>query len=339
MLSTAAERGASPVIPEHLHVVAAAIRNQRGEFLVTRRAAHQHQGDKWEFPGGKVEPGEGREAALARELDEELGIVPRRARPLIQVAHAYSDKRVFLDVWLVEAFDGEPRPREGQPMRWVSASALSTLHFPAANLPILRALALPERYLITPEPADLPRARFLDDLERAVDAGFRLIQLRSKRMTETGFESLAREALDRLAMPDVRLLLNAAPELAVRVGAHGVHLSSRALAQVSAGQLEALRAESRPGFLVGASCHDAAELDRAVQLGADFAVLGPVAATRSHPDATPMGWMRFEALAREVALPVFALGGLDAAAIHHAQWHGGQGVAAIRAFWPGEVSA
>jgi 8-oxo-dGTP diphosphatase len=327
------------VIPEHLHVVAAAIRNQRDEFLVTRRAAHQHQGDRWEFPGGKVEPGEGREAALARELDEELGIVPHRARPLIQVAHAYSDKRVFLDVWLVEAFDGEPTPREGQPMRWVSAPALSSLHFPAANLPILRALALPERYLITPEPADLPRARFLADLERAVDAGFKLIQLRSKRMTETDLESLAGEALDRLVMSDVRLVLNAAPELAVRVGAHGVHLSSRALAQVSAARLETLRAETGPGFLVGASCHDAAELGRAAQLGADFAVLGPVAPTRSHPDATPMGWAQFETLVREVALPVFALGGLDAAAVHHAQWHGAQGVAAIRAFWPGELSA
>lgn len=319
-------------MPGHLHVVAAAIRNAAGEYLLTRRADHQHQGGLWEFPGGKVEPGEAREAALARELQEELGIAPLRARPLIGIPHAYADKRVFLDVWLVESFEGEPHPHEGQPMRWVPGAELSQLAFPAANRPILTALDLPGRYLITPEPdTDTP---FLDHLEQALTAGIRLVQLRSHDLPEAALEALAARALALVHRHGGRLLLNGDPALARRVGADGVHLSAARLRSLHPEAVSALRT-GPGGFLVAASCHDAAELSQAAAIGADFAVLAPVAATRTHPDARPLGWDAFADLARGTPLPVYALGGMGEADLAVAQAHGAQGIAAIRALWPG----
>lgn len=110
------------------------------QILISRRAAHQHQGNLWEFPGGKVEPGEPVQQALARELEEELGVVVEQAEALLEVGHAYSDKHVLLDVWWVSQFSGTVTGREGQEWRWVPAEQLRDYDFPAANQPILEAV-------------------------------------------------------------------------------------------------------------------------------------------------------------------------------------------------------
>lgn len=123
-----------------VHVAVGVIRDARGRILITKRAAHLHQGGLWEFPGGKCEPGERVEDALIRELQEELAITPTLFRPLIEIRHDYVDKRVLLDVWWVLAFDGEPQAKEQQPMRWVSIAELSTLPFPEANQAIIDAV-------------------------------------------------------------------------------------------------------------------------------------------------------------------------------------------------------
>lgn len=109
--------------------------------LVSRRAQDAHQGGLWEFPGGKVEPGESLAAALCRELHEELGIDIGRTSALLEVRHDYGDKRVFLDVHVVWDFVGEARPREGQPLAWVLPGELADYEFPAANLPIVAAVS------------------------------------------------------------------------------------------------------------------------------------------------------------------------------------------------------
>ena len=124
---------------KRVHVAAAVIRGVDGRILIARRADTQHQGGLWEFPGGKVEAGESVEAALGRELKEELGIVVEAARPLIQVQHDYPDKQVLLDVWEVSAFTGEPHGAEGQPLAWVAQRELADYAFPAANQPIVAA--------------------------------------------------------------------------------------------------------------------------------------------------------------------------------------------------------
>lgn len=136
---------------KRIHVAAAVIRAVDGRVLIAKRPLDKHQGGLWEFPGGKVEAGESVEAALARELAEELGITVTAAQPLIQVRHDYPDKQVLLDVWQVLAFSGEPHGAEGQPLAWVEPAQLPGYSFPAANRPIVAAARLPDRYLITPD--------------------------------------------------------------------------------------------------------------------------------------------------------------------------------------------
>ena len=123
-----------------LRVAVAVIIDARERVLLTQRHAESHQGGLWEFPGGKLEPGETLAAALSRELLEELAIEVRAHVPLLEVEHDYGDKRVLLLVHRVSEFAGEPHPCEGQPMRWVARKDLGRYAFPKANLAILECL-------------------------------------------------------------------------------------------------------------------------------------------------------------------------------------------------------
>ena len=123
-----------------VHVAVGVILDADHNVLITRRAQHSHQGGLWEFPGGKVEPGESLLGALTRELREELGIVIGRTSALLEVRHDYGDKTVLLDVHVVWEFSGEPCPMENQPMAWVALQDLAQYAFPEANRPIVAAL-------------------------------------------------------------------------------------------------------------------------------------------------------------------------------------------------------
>jgi 8-oxo-dGTP diphosphatase len=309
---------------EHIEVVAAAIVNPHGECLVTLRPDHVHQGGKWEFPGGKIEPGESPSEALARELHEELGIVPSKALPLISLRHDYADKSVQLDVWQVDRFEGVPHGREGQPLRWVPIQALRVDEFPAANRAIIHSLQLPDRYLITPELGD--EADFLRGLEAVLASGVRLVQLRAKRLQRPALAALARQVRARVHAARGLLLLNADLEMAMELGADGVHLPSEALLA-----LDALPVQ-RPRW-VAASCHDEREVEQANRLGLDFIVISPVRATPSHPESPALGLDRFQLLCAQACMPVYALGGMTVDDIDAVRRLGGQGVAAIRALW------
>ena len=124
-----------------VHVAVGVIINQDNQVLIARRAAQQHQGGLWEFPGGKVDPGETSREALDREMREELGIQVQSATVLLEISHEYEDKNVILDIFLVDRWQGEACGREGQPVRWVDRRALDRYQFPAANAEILRTLA------------------------------------------------------------------------------------------------------------------------------------------------------------------------------------------------------
>lgn len=328
----------APEPPARLvHVVAGALADAAGRILIARRPDGVHQGGLWEFPGGKVEPGEDAEQALARELAEELGIRVSASRPLIRVQHDYGDRRILLEVRRVQRYAGVPRGCEGQPLDWVHPAAMDPARFPAADRPIITALRLPSRYLITgADPSD--PGRFLAQLEQALANGIRLVQLRAHGLDEPAYLRLAARCLDlcealcenrretRCETGTARLLLNRTPAAAARLPGVGLHLS--------AARLRALPARPAGLPLVGASCHDAAELARAVALGLDYALLSPVAATASHAGAPVLGWSRFAALVAPLPLPVYALGGLGAADLEPAWQHGAQGIAAISALWP-----
>lgn len=314
-----------------MHVAAGVLENARGEILVTRRFDHAHQGGLWEFPGGKLEPGEHVRTGLARELAEELGIILDAARPLIRVRHDYPDRDVLLDVWRVTAWHGRVHGREGQDLKWLAADALPGLPMPAADVPIVRAVRLPDRYLVTPSPgADIDG--FLAALSASIDAGVRLVALRAKALPVADLASLSRRAAEVCHEGGARLLVNAGAELLEASHADGIHLDSV--------RLMATKARPVPAqALLAGSCHDSRELAHAARIGVDFAVLSPVAATASHAGALPLGWPRFRELVEAVNLPVFALGGMGPGDLGAAWEHGGQGIAAIRGLWKGAVSA
>ena len=317
------------VTAERIHVAAAVLRNAAGEVLLARRPQDAHQGGLWEFPGGKLEPGEGVPEALERELGEELGIVPEDPRPLIRVTHDYPDRRVLLDVWEVERWQGEASGREGQALSWVAPERLPQLALPAADVAIVAAVRLPDLYLVTPEPGG-DRQGFLAGLAASIDAGVRLVQLRAKLLDDDALLELGEAAAGIAHARGARLLVNAAPHLATRLASEarvdGVHLDSRRL--MALGERPASE-----GMWLAASCHDARELAQAERVGVDFVVLGPVAPTPSHADVASLGWRRFETLVAQVNLPVYALGGMRREDVACARRRGGRGIAAIRGLW------
>jgi 8-oxo-dGTP diphosphatase len=309
-----------------LHVAVAAVLDAAGRVLLARRPAHVHQGDLWEFPGGKLEPGESVEQALARELWEEVHIRPLQARPLIQVPHRYPDRHVLLDVWAVSAYAGTPHGRQGQPLAWVTPRELPNYPLPAANRAIARAVSLPSGYAISGA-ADEGVDVFLRSLGRCLERGVRMLQLRPLMAEDDpSYRELIRRAIARAHAVDVRVLLNAAPERALELGADGVHLSAQRAAQFRQRPLPETH-------LVGVSCHDGLQLQHAAAIDADFAVLSPLAPTPSHPGAPALGWRRFSELVAQAVLPVYALGGVGPGDLAQVWRCGGQGVAGIRAFW------
>ena len=312
-----------------VEVVAGVITDARGRILLARRTEGRDLAGRWEFPGGKREPGESAEAALARELREELGIEVDIGEPLIAVPQRYPHKRLRLDVRHIRAWRGSARGHEGQALAWVPRERLPAYPMPPADIPVVAALLQPERYLVTPPPDE--DAAWLATLERAVAAGTKRVQLRAPGLELRRWRDLAARGAAVCLDGGAEVLVNGDIGLAVELGT-GVHLR--------AAQLHAL--ERRPGVAgaVGASCHDEADLRRAGALGCDFAVLGPVAATASHPDALPLGWGGFARLRERSSLPLYAIGGMGIADIGQARTQGAQGIAAIRGLWsPGPEAA
>ena len=308
-----------------VHVAAAALIDDDGRVLLARRPDDAHQGGLWEFPGGKLEPGESIDDGLQRELHEELGVDVFSLPPLIRVLHHYADRSVLLDVHRVDAWRGEPHGREGQPLAWVGIDQLGTYPMPPADVPIVSALRLPSSYLITPPQLGDPQA-FMRSLQASLEAGVRLVQLRLFDVGEADLQQIGRDVCALCHAHQARVLLNGDVDSMRAIGADGLHLSSRVLHA----------RQSRPvsdGKLLAASCHTPEDLQHATRIGADFALLSPVLPTRSHPDADPLGWETFAAMADRADLPVYALGGMHPNLTETAWQHGAQGIAAIRGLW------
>ena len=303
------------------HVVAGVLRDAQGRVLLAQRPRGKQHAGYWEFPGGKVESGETPQAALIRELVEELGIRVQPGTRLIAVPMG----AIVLDVFRIDRFDGEPHGRDGQALTWIDPAHIDPLMMPPADRPVLTALCLPDRYLITPLPGHDTRA-FLAQLEQSLCEGIRLVQLRMPGWDRSAIAPLAREVRAICARHAARLLLNADWQLAGLLGLDGVHLPARIARD--------LRRRPVPAHqLLAISCHDADELAHAASIGADFATLSPIHSTPDHAGAQTLGWQAAAQMIAASPLPVFALGGLQVADIATAHAYGAQGIAAIRGLW------
>ncbi len=315
---------------EIVHVAVAVIVNDLGQVCISFRHKDAHQGGLWEFPGGKIEQGETVEKALKREIKEELNLSILISRPLIKINYNYSDISVCLHVQVVQSYSGHTMSVEGQTVKWVSVPDLSNFNFPAANKPIITAIQLPERYLITGKFSS--KKNFIYKLNNALENKIRLVQLRLKG------DDFPKIKNPQQLIYDVSILCKQAnAELLLNLSENwikSIDLKEIEFSGFHSDSMSLMRFSQRPeGKLFSASCHNERELEQALQLKADFVVLSPVQKTSSHPDMDAIGWQKFSELIEKIAVPVYALGGVSVVDLHLAWKSGAQGIAAISVLW------
>ncbi|MBA4143187.1 MAG: Nudix family hydrolase [Nitrosospira sp.] len=305
-----------------VEVAAAVITRPDGSFLLARRPKGKPYAGYWEFPGGKAESDEPMLHALRRELREELAINVEHVYPWITRTFTYSHATVRLHFYRVMQWRGEPRPCEKQELSWQFAGSAGVEPMLPANTPVLRALDLPPVYAITNAAGEENVS--LAQIERALQEGVRLLQVREKSITREALEAFTSQIINLAQAHGAKVLVNtgtASLDFCRAVAADGIHFPSSQLMSLT----------RRPDFAwCGASCHNAEELSRAEGLGLDFAVLGPILPTLSHPGAATLGWRKFASLIRGCSIPVYALGGLRPEDLTTAWEHGSHGIALMR---------
>jgi 8-oxo-dGTP diphosphatase len=294
-----------------VEVAAAVIERPDRSFLLAQRPPGKVYAGYWEFPGGKVEPGEAAAHALARELHEELGIDVETAYPWITRVYTYAHATVRLHFYRVVRWKNEPHPREDQAIAWQEIDRSMVAPMLPANAPVLASLALPHEYAIT-DASRYGTAVMLDKLEKRLEQGLKLVQLREPGLSAQDRRIFCENAIGRARRFGCKVMVKSP-----HPGADGIHFTAA----------ELMRLKERPSGLTAASCHTREELERAMQLELDFVVLGPV------KDKQAIGWQRFVEIAAGASIPVYAIGGLTRADLEDAWRAGAHGVAMIRGAW------
>ena len=298
-----------------VEVAAAVIQRPDGAFLLAQRPQGKVYAGYWEFPGGKAEPGEPVARALVRELHEELGIDVEAAYPWLTRVFTYPHATVRLRFFRVLSWKNEPHPREDQAIAWQHLGDSMVSPMLPANAPVLASLALPAEYAVT-DATRWGSKLMLDKLERRLQQGLKLLQVREPGLGAEALRLFSEQAIARARRYGCKVLVKAP-----HPGADGVHFTA----------VELMKLKQKPATgLVAASCHTREELERAMQLELDFAVVGPV---KEKADRVPLGWERFAALVRGSTIPVYAIGGLTRADMEDAWRAGAHGVAMIRGAW------
>lgn len=318
--------------------------NAHGEVLIAQRSGDQFLSGYWEFPGGKVEPGERYEAALARELSEEVGLTIQQATPFMQLEHQYSTRQVRLRVYTVNDWSCDALGavgKEGQPIQWCPLRQLSQFQFPEANTPIVHRMRLARAIAISPDhlaPNAAGIAYLCQWVESNLHSNVNQFYLRLPKFSLSDLAHIGAELAQAYKAQAIRLIVPsqvwaqvAKQKLMLPDWVFGVQFSSADLVYENNNTKSLIdvcrQMISQP--YMGASCHSRYELQVAEQLGFDYALLSPVLQTQTHPDREPLGWKSFNELNASVWMPCFALGGLSKNQVDHALQCGAYGVAGI----------
>lgn len=290
--------------------VAIAILLHQNKVLVGWREANQHQGNKHEFSGGKVEEGETPLAACRREVYEEVGVDLKDWHAFDVIRHEYED--VIVNLHLFHTIVPETLLNEiQQPWTWYSRDELRYLNFPKANHSIIQRLYWAHQIKISDQLA------MLNQLQQDQLMYWR-VEGNSAQMAALGEYSV--EHLSRLILNiDLYSQLNSMQQQYISA----IHLRQSQVLSLTRGDLHI-------GKRYLAACHDLATMKHAQHIGCDAILLSPVLPTETHSDAIPLGWTQFQALAPQVEIPVFALGGMRTDDLTLAQEHGAYGIAGIR---------
>lgn len=292
-----------------LRVAVGIVNDEHDRILIQRRDEGAFAG-LWEFPGGKIRDTETTRAALDRELEEELGIVVEDASRLIRLRYRYRDRDVLLDTWRVTAYAGTASGAEGQPINWIAADRLGNEPLLPADGPIVTALNLPQRYVMTPPGANPAQA--IAATHHALERGARLLCWSASDASQPQ-QSLARQIGRLCATRGARLMIAGEASVAVELAA----LSAAAGIQVAAhDQAEGRRPIDRQRWL-SVAVRAADDVERARAWEPDFVVLD--------------GWggQDFGARVDQFNVPVFAFGPWDEARLRACLLAGAQGLATL----------
>ncbi|WP_288365000.1 thiamine phosphate synthase [uncultured Acinetobacter sp.] len=289
--------------------VAIGILLHKNKVLVGWRQASQHQGNKHEFPGGKVETHEQPVDACRREIFEEVGVGLSDWHCFDVIRHEYDDVVVVLHLFSAYVPDTLLDLIQ-QPWSWYHREELQQLNFPAANHSILARLSWPNIIKIS-------STEIVPKKEELIY--WRPEQTNSSEGVSLQFELDSHHYASYIVNIEHYLQLD--PEQQNKIGS--IHLKQSQLMQLSKGDLIC-------GRRYIAACHDLVSIQQAHKIGCDAILISPVQATQTHPDQAPLGWERFEHLAQRSHLPVFALGGMHHSMLDLAKKHGAYGIAGIR---------
>lgn len=322
--------------PPRVDVAVAVVFNNLGQVLWGSRPAGKPYAGYWEFPGGKIERGETVWQGLVRELKEELGITALAGGPWFVIEHDYEHARVRLHLYRVWAFSGEPQALEGQTWSWDSLQPEQLRPILPATEPLLPKLAQPE-LLVLSSVGERGLASFTSLLEQAppvklivreFDLPVADCLMACKHLFEWGRQRQRRVLLNSATLLN---LLDAGVSVNELLNVCGVerlplHLTETHLMEPLP---DALQRISAVWQAQGASVHSPFALEKAFELNLDYALMGAVKATKSHPGEPSLGWGVFADQVALAKLPVYAIGGLRPSDLADAKAHGAHGVAMI----------